>query len=111
MTYAQAQRRWKIRYWRKLLEAHHGSVIDVARAAGVNRTYLHKLVHDYGLDGHARPPKLVRQPVRNSPGPRLLGSSKRFKPPGSGIGPGSGPGSVKVQRQMMRRKLRQQHAH
>jgi hypothetical protein len=49
MRFAEAKRAWCVEYWKKLL-AEHGSVRKAALAAGVNRTYAHKLLRSLGFE-------------------------------------------------------------
>ena len=37
------------RYVEQLLRAHHGNVSAAARASGIDRTYLHRLMRRHGL--------------------------------------------------------------
>jgi DNA-binding NtrC family response regulator len=38
------------RYIRKLLADHHGNISAAARAAGIDRMSIHKMLHRLGLD-------------------------------------------------------------
>ncbi len=56
MTYESELRRFKETFWKKKLRQCKGNVQRAAREGGINRTYLHKLMHDLGIPkGYAKP--------------------------------------------------------
>ncbi|MBI2897519.1 MAG: sigma 54-dependent Fis family transcriptional regulator [Deltaproteobacteria bacterium] len=58
ISYAEARHRAQMdferRYLHALLELHHGNVSGAARAAGIARPYLHRLLRKHGVTGFAR---------------------------------------------------------
>jgi hypothetical protein len=65
--YFEAVRQFKVEYWKRVLEQCQGNLTHAAKAEGMNRTYLEKLVGQLGLRGYARP-DVVRKP--RPPAPR-----------------------------------------
>jgi hypothetical protein len=49
MTYNEEYKRFRLEYWKRMVEEHQGNVISMAKASGVNRTAVHKMVVKLGL--------------------------------------------------------------
>jgi DNA-binding NtrC family response regulator len=49
MHWREAQRNFKIVYWKKVLK-ETGSVSEASRKVGIHRTHLHKVLKDLGIE-------------------------------------------------------------
>jgi hypothetical protein len=105
MTYREALRQFKAEYWRRVLTDCRGNIKAAARLTGVNRTYLHKVVGEHGLNDVGRPDRkpLIQRKWQN--GPRVFGHVKQPKPKRQ-----RGPGSVRALANLKRRIKRERQS-
>jgi len=49
MLYDEAYKNFRVQYWKDLLKEHDGCVIAMAKASGVHRSSVHKIVVELGF--------------------------------------------------------------